>query len=261
MIVDLNCGVGRWPFREYGARTVDALEAIMAIEQIDTAYPSSIDAVFAADPDAANRDLIAACSGRTNIHPIPVINPRLRQWKRALEEYRSTAPIAAIKIHPNYHGWSLDDPEDPRKAGPGLPGFADDLSAHLIKLGLPVLIPVRLIDDRFHPYAMKVPPVPVGQVRGLARRFPELRIVCLNPYLNDVRMLRDEANVFVDLASVEYFRTLDTLIAAFAPERIVFGTNTPFYVARAGIMKLAWAEADKATIMRIAGGNAMELLA
>ena len=64
------------------------------------AWVSSIEAILAADPEEANRRHFNELREYPRLRPVPVINPRLRGWRTALDKYRDEERIEAVKIPP-----------------------------------------------------------------------------------------------------------------------------------------------------------------
>lgn len=261
MLIDVNCSLGTWPFRQLPVRTAEDLARRLGAEGVEAAFVSSLEAPFHNDPDAANRALLASVDGagesaagaaspadRASLFPIPVINPRIRNWRTALEEYAANERVRAVKLHPNYHRFGLED------------GTADDLAGEMERRGMPLMITLRLEDERFHHPSMQVPGVPTDALRAFAGQHPDLRIIVLNAYKNDVRRLNDISNLHFDIAYVEEYNTVRELCAMVPSNRVLFGSHTPLFVTRAASMKVAWAEVDEEALSAVAGGNARRLL-
>ncbi len=264
MIIDVNCSVGSWPFRDLPVTTAGALSSHAQGERIDSALVSSLDAVFRPDPDFCNLRLAEELDVFDNLIPVPVINPRIARFGVQIEEYLALG-LPAIKIHPNYHGYSLDY------------GNVDRLASILAERNIPLMVTIRLEDERFHPPNMGVPPVPMEEIRELAIAHPSLDLVCLNAYGREIRQFmnaggtdkspevrNEEApgvpdNVYFDIAFVEFFKTIDEMLTYVSKDRILFGSHTPFFVTRAALMKLVWSDCEDEIIEGISSPNAENL--
>ena len=256
MIVDVNCSSGVWPFRRYGEQNARDLEKKLAAEGIDLALVSSVEAILAEDPDESNRMLFDEVRDYSRFCAVPVINPRLRGWKKALEEYRKTEDIKAVKMYPNYHGYPLSE----KHIGETVERYADELAEYLELQKIPLIITIRVVDDRYHPPAVKVPPVSMNKLEEFASRHPGLPILCLNGYINEIKEAVNTTNLSFDIAMAEYHKTIDEILKTVNVSRLLFGSHTPFQIGRAALMKLAWSDADETAIERISGVNAKELM-
>ncbi len=240
-LIDVNCGVGNWPFRPLPVIDLIALSAHLEAEGIESALVSPIEAALLEDPYDANRRLIDGARGFPGIFPVPVINPRVRRWRSEIEEAAAEPKVRAVKVHLNYHDVSVTD------------GAFEEVALCVAERGLPLLVPLRMEDERFHHVMMQVPPVPIGEVCTFAEAHPDCSVVCLNAYRNEIHSVEFPPNLSSDIAFAERNLTLSDLTAHTGVERVMFGSNTPFFVTRAAIMKVAHAtvcDDDRASVAR-----------
>ena len=158
--------------------------------------------------------------------------------------------MRAVKVHPNYHLYDLA----------GECGQA--LAASLSERDLPLLVQMRVEDERNQYPPLQISGVPVEQVQELATAHPELPIICLCAYLPEaVQLAQSAGRVLVDVAFVETLDTIAGFLERGVPaERVVFGSHTPFLYTRAARMKLDCARADGLDTEAIGGGTAAALL-
>lgn len=244
MLIDVNVSLGQWPFQKLVPETVRDLAAHLALEGIDRALVSPVGAIFHPDPHVYNTPLMVELTSEASLWPAPVINPSLPGWEQRLDEY-ARAGARAVKVHPNYHLYDLS----------GECGQA--LGAALGERGLPLLVQMRVEDERNQYPPLQIAGVPVGQVQGLAAQHPALPIVCLCAYLPEAAELaRSEGQVLVDLAFVETLDTVAGFLDRGVPvERVVFGSHTPFLYTRSARMKLDYATVGDEVVAAIGGGT------
>ena len=246
--VDVNCGMGRWPLKVERSMNAEQAARLARQEGTEHALVSSLEAILLYDPEEPNERLFRQTDGYSSLmSPVPVLNLRLRNWEILLERYLRERVIRAVKLHPNYHGYHLTD-EPARR-----------LAARLSEAGVPLMVALRMEDERYHHSVMPVPSVDWDELLEFAAGHRSLRIIALNCYRNEAIRARSTPNLWVDLAFVEMYPTLADLIDHGDPGRILFGSNAPLFVARAAAMKVAWADLPPEIIAAVASGNARQL--
>ncbi|MFH1567710.1 MAG: hypothetical protein ABIL09_06875, partial [Gemmatimonadota bacterium] len=143
MLIDVNVSLGHWPFQKLRPQTAGELAAHLAAEGIDRALVSPVEAALHPDPHEYNEPLLEQVAGEPRLRPVPVINPALPGWRGRLAAY-GDAGVPAVKVHPNYHLYSLDHPE------------MGALGAALSERGLPLLLQMRLEDERNQYAALQI---------------------------------------------------------------------------------------------------------
>ncbi len=245
MLTDVHTHLGPWPFALHPERDALALWAHLRKHGIDRALVSHLGAVFAPDPAPANRALFAAVRRVPALVPVPVINPALANWREELAACCAAAPVPAVKIYPNYHGYSL--------AAAPVAGLVAALRAR----GLRLVVQVRLEDERHRYFALRIKGVPVAQLAAWLKKFPALHPLLLGLYLPELRELAGAAKNFsADFAFAEWEQTLDALRAVLPTSRLMFGSHTPFHVTRAQVEKFHAAPLPAASRSAIGAGNA-----
>ncbi len=243
MIIDCNVGLGAWPFARFAEGTAAKLDAMLAREGIERALVWSAEAVLYEEPEECNRDLARRLARYPRLVPVPVANPRVRSAAQIV----ARAGIKALKVIPNYHAYDLAETR------------ALDLAERVAARGVPLLVQMRIEDERSHYELLKVPGVTVEAIANLASRLPGLAIVALCPYFAEAVRLARITNVWVDISFVENLDTLRQLLAQVPPAKVLFGSHAPWLYARAAARKLALGSIGAQERDAIAWGNAARL--
>jgi len=159
--------------------------------------------------------------------------------------------MPGIRLHPNYHGYKLDDPV-----------FAQLLDLAAAR-GLIVQLAVVMEDERTQHRLMRVPHVEVTPLVALLAGRPNLRVVLLNwsRAVNAARLAKLSAagQVYFDIATLEGVGGVAKLLKQVLPERVVFGSYAPFFYFESALLKLKESTLSEEELMAIRSGNARRL--
>jgi uncharacterized protein len=243
MIIDCNVGLGAWPFARFAEDTPAKLDRLLEGAGIGRALVSSAEAILYEEPEECNRALEQKLARYPRLVPVPVASPRVRSADAIL----SRPGLTAVKLIPGYHCYSLADER------------AVALCAKAAERRIPVLVQMRVEDERSHYELLKVPGVPVDDIFALAQKLPELTIVALCPYYAEAVRLGALPNVYVDISFVENLDTLGQLCAKVPAAKILFGSHAPWLYPQAAAAKLALGSIGGAERAAIRDGNAARL--
>lgn len=181
------------------------------------------------DPRAGNEALLAL--GDPRLIPVPVVVPG---------EVGPASEVAAwgvrmVRLCPERHRFDLTGPA-------------------ALRLLAAIDVPVAIDLDETSP----------AQLRHLAERLPDLRILLLNPGYRRLRALAelmDEApNVRAEIGTVNTQGGVEWLAARFGAERLVFGTGAPVSDDCGPRFLLDHLDLPPEDVARIAAGSLEELL-
>lgn len=247
---DASAWIGSWVFGNGDCESLDEMMRWLMAAGIRGAVFSPMRAILAPEPMKANADLLGEIGQHDadgfDARMAPIVNPSLPNWREqiaaCLDEHGHT--IAAFKLIPNYHTYTLSD------------SAMTELANHMTSLDVPLCIQVRMLDERAHHPRMLVPGVPIAEVVDLARSHPDLRILTCGVYQSELRQTADSDNVSVELSSIESGNTLPNVLDILPPERVMLGTHAPVYYPAPAIAKVQGEGVSPETIAMIATGNA-----
>lgn len=249
MLTDVNVSLGHWPFQKLLPDNAAKLSRHLKSEGISLALVSSVETVLYPDPDVYNKLLLKRLKPYPMLLPVMILNPVLADWQQRLREYVGSSKIKAVKILPNYHGYTLSSK------------IAYDLIRELSLKKILLIIQMRLEDERNQYPLMKVPGVKTTEVIKLSKRCPSASILCLCPYIGEaISLVKETENVYVDISFTERLNTVESLIKEIPANRIVFGSHTPFLYTRSAVMKIKSADIPKKDLRAIMSVNIQRLL-
>jgi hypothetical protein len=254
VIVDVNVHLGRWPFRRLRGDDAPALAALLRSKGVGQAWAGSFDGAFHYELAAANARLADECRrfGEGLFVPFGAVNPAQPDWEEDLRRCHEVHGMKGVRLYPGYHGYALDDPR-----------FAE-LLRRASERRLLVQLALKLEDVRTQHRLGRVPTADVAPLPDLLPKVPGLRLVLLNA-LGDVRgpmleRLSGLGNVWFEISTLETVGGLDVLRRQVRTDRILFGSQSPFFTWEAARLKVRESGLDAAVERAVLDQNARALL-
>lgn len=253
ILIDTNVTLSRWPFRRCPLDETPALVAKLREHGVTQAWAGTFDGLLHKDLGSANARLAAECRAHGGLlAPFGSVNPKLPDWEEELRRCAEVHRMPGLRVHPNYHGYKLDDP-----------AFARLLTLATEKK-LIVQLAVAMEDERtLHPL-VQVPPVDTAPLADLLKKTPSLRLQLLNAF----RTLRGEpllrlaaAGAHVEIATLEGVAGVANLAKQLPAERICFGSHAPLFYFESAALKLKESDLTPEQERAIRSGNALRLRA
>ena len=242
--IDTNVYLGEWPFRQLPVRGPKALAKKLGDAGITKAWVGHFDALLHRDLDAVNARLAAACRGIDGrpFLPFGCVNPMQPGWKETLRRCHEVHRMSGLRLHPNYHGYTLEAPE------------FRELLAEAQKRELTVQIAVRMEDPRTQHPKVVVSDVVVdplvdvlGEFKGKAPRVQLLN--ALRSVRSSILLQRlSERGVHFEIAMLEGAAALESLGETIPAKQVEFGSYAPFFYLEAALLKLAESDIGSAEI-------------
>lgn len=248
-LIDTNIYLGAHPFRESISARPEALALKLANQNVVEAWAGSFEALLQRDMTGVNERLAHACKkGGGVLKPIGSIHPKLPDWREDLRQCVEQHGMKGIRLHPNYHGYALDDPA------------SVELLEAATEKKLLVQIVAQMEDERTQHPLVQVKPVDLKPLVVLLNKMPEARVMILNANRAMSMTTLAGSKVWLDIAMLEGVGGVENLLKDWPPDRLVFGSYAPFFYWESARLKLQESELSDAQLAAVAEGNARLLI-
>jgi len=253
-LIDVSVNLGRWPFRRLPHDQPAELAAMLRRHNVRQAWTANLAGLFHKDVRAANAWLVEQCKrhGDDLFIPFGTVNPMWLDWEEDLRRCHEEHNMPGIRLHPNYHRYTLDEP-----------AFAN-LFTQAAERGLIVQIVPWMEDERHHHPLTPRPTVNLRPLPNLIKRVPTSRVMILNgsrtPGQQAVSLLEDFENVWFDFAKLDVIDGLGRLLQRVPAERVVFGSHAPLFYFESARLKMQESVLTPQQAQAIRSGNAQRLL-
>ncbi|MCB1231280.1 MAG: hypothetical protein KDN19_13480 [Verrucomicrobiae bacterium] len=239
-VIDTNTYLGPCPFRQLPQTTLLEKPDTVGVfagsvgKNATTAWASSFEALLRRDYDDVNDRLFKLTQADKNaarqFQLFGAINPKVSGWRETLRRIHQDYRMRGIRLHPNYHGYTLDDPD-----------FAALLDA-AAQRDLIVQIALRMEDIRTQHPAASVADVDPRPLTELLPVLPGLKIQLLNAMhtLSDRLLLArlSDLGVHFEIAMLEGMAGIARLVERVPEIRLCYGSYAPFFYTEAAALKL-----------------------
>lgn len=254
MIVDTNVNLSRWPFRRLPCDETGALRRRLNRWNVGQAWTGNLDGVFHRDVGGVNLRLFEECRENQNILiPFGTVNPALPDWEEDLRRCHEEYQMPGIRLHPNFHGYRVDDPRLKR------------LLQMAGQRELIVQLAVRMDDTRVQHHLMQVADVDVMPLPGLLKSVPGLRFMLLNALRTVAQptlgAIVRAGNVHVEISMLEGIGCIEKLLGTIPLNRIHFGSHLPLFLLESALLKLDESPLSADQLATITRGNSERLRA
>jgi predicted TIM-barrel fold metal-dependent hydrolase len=253
MIIDVNVYLERWPFRRLPCDRADRLLEKLDACGVTQAWAGSFDGLLHRDMGGVNARLAEACRkhGAGRLIPFGSVNPWLPDWKEDLRRCHEEHGMPGIRLHPNYHGYQLENPD-----------FAE-LLALAERRDLIVQLCLRMEDVRMQHPIMPVPDVRPEPILDLMKELPKLRLVLLSALRMRGKILTqfvEAGNVYFEISMLEGVQGISNLLQRIPVERVLFGSHFPLFHLESALLKLQESDLPQAARDAITHASARRLL-
>jgi len=249
-IIDTNISLFRWPFRRLPLDDPDALVKKLRSLGIAQAWAGSFEGILHRDIAGVNQRLADACRNRAELIPVGSINPELPDWEHDLRNCTEEHNMPGIRLHPNYHGYTLDDPRFSRVV---------ELAS---SAGRFIQIAAAMEDTRTQHALVQVPDVNFAPLVKLMKVMPGARVQILNHNLRPPLLLQlgETPGVFFDTSRVDGTDGVPQLVQSVPPGRVLFGSHAPFLIPEAALIRVHESGVlDEASLRTVLSENAGHL--
>lgn len=253
-LIDVNVYTSRWPFRRLPLDQPQRLAAALNLCGVSEAWIGSFDALLHRDIAAVNAATVEDCKqfGNGSWRPIGCVNPTLPDWSEDLRRCHEVHHMTALRLHPNYHGYKLNDPA------------CIELLRAAAKRGLLVQLALSMEDVRTQHPQCAVPRVDHAPLKSILADITDLRVIILNMF-HGARVEAAASSVvpgrmWFDTATLEGIEGLAKLIDATQADCVVHGSLAPLFYTDAAILKLAESDVPASLLERVRSANARQSL-
>ncbi|EDL61199.1 amidohydrolase family protein [Gimesia maris] len=228
-IIDTNVSLFQWPFRKLPLDDTQTLVKKLQVLGMEQAWAGSYEGILHRDISSVNQRLTDECRRYPQLIPIGSINPTLPDWEHDLQQCSQKHQMPGIRLHPNYHGYTLTDPR--------LLALLQQATA----AGLFVQLAVSLEDIRTQHQSLQVADVDLTLLPELAANVPGLRLQLLNAKLRPdlINKLSQAPGIFFDTARIESTDGVPELVKRLPAGRVLFGTHAPFLIPEAALVRVS----------------------
>ncbi len=250
-IVDTNVSLFQWPFRRLPLDNTAALVKKLRTLGIAQAWAGSFEGVLHRDITAVNQRLSDECKRHPELIPIGSINLELPDWEHDLGRCIDQHEMPGIRLHPNYHGYTLDDPRFAR------------LLQLATKAGRFVQIASAMEDTRTQHPMLQVADVDLAPLPDVMRRTARAKVQILNarPRQPMLDQLAKVPGIYFDTARVDGTDGVPRLLEQVPAGRALFGTHAPFLIPEAALIRVHESSGlDEKTLRSLLSENAEQVL-
>lgn len=227
--IDVNAGWGFWPIQHFSTNTLDELNQAYEEAGVGEVWLSAIESILYPEPDTFDFKLFDQIRDSARFRPVKTVNPLLANWRQSTEQALAAHPLAALKLFPNYHGYALNSEA------------VTEVCRFAAERNLPLLIQMRVNDERNQPICLQVDGVPAEEIVDLSLRVPNCRIIALNAYRGELAILaQGSPNLAADPSFLDGIGVMDYGVETLGTDRFVWGTGAPFLHIQAAVLKLQY---------------------
>lgn len=254
MRFDIHTAVGHWPFRRIPCQTPAALRALLEDADIDGAAVANTHGLFYKNCHDANLELAEWLAPHAGFFiGVATLNPLYAAWERDLAACAQDLGFRALRLAPQYHDYA-----------PGGDAAAA-MARAAAELGLPILIPHRVVDVRQRHWFDTERTIDAGEIGALCERVPEATVIVTESRYPAAALVDAEGSAegsprYPGLYLESSRLALDAYPEPFAAERVLLGTGAPFKHITPALLKVEVADLQPASRARICAGNARALL-
>ncbi len=252
-MIDVNVSVGPWPFRRFPGDTPADLVARLRHRGVTQAWAGTFEGIFHRDTSAANARLAKACAsaGTGFLMPFGSVNPAAPGWKEDLRRCHEVHRMPGIRLHPNYHGYTLADA-----------AFIEVLRAAGDRK-LIVQLALNVEDERTQHPLMRIPPLDPSPLAQAVAAVPHVKLVVLNRMrapAGEALAALAHAGVHFDFAMTEGVDGVGELMKQVSPQQLLLGSHSPFQYFDSALLKVKESAITGGDAAAILTGNAQRLL-
>lgn len=247
-LTDCHLYLGSHPFRRLEGENSTVFAQSLRQRGVTEAWVSSFEGLLRRDVAEVNRLTAQRCKSDALFRPCGTINLALPDWQDDVKRCAEDHGMHAVRLHPNYHGYTLD-----------APAFRDLLS-RAANHRLLVQVVAQMEDERTQNPAVQVVPVDLKPLPALMKEMTDARVMILNANASMVlRHLQDCPNTSLDFAMIEGVGGVENLLKSWPLNRLVFGSFAPVFYWESALLKMQESALDPIQTAAVRWQNAAVL--
>lgn len=253
-VVDTHVYVGDWPHKSLANTSPKDLAAKLQDSNVSQAWVGNFDGLFHKDVGGGNRRLAEVCQdhGKGVLVPFGTVNPTLPDWEEDVRRCHEDLRMPGIRLHPQYHGYTLDDPR-----------FASLLQLAATS-GLVVQLVAWMEDEKHRWLSPRQSEAELKPLRSVLAQVSNLKLVIANCRASiDTLGLREASpknQYYYDFGRLNNTSELRKTATRRSADRFVFGSGAPLHDAARTRLILSNADLNADERTMIANRNATKLL-
>jgi predicted TIM-barrel fold metal-dependent hydrolase len=248
-IVDTNISLFQWPFRRLPLDDPETLIAKLRALGITEAWAGSFEGLLHRDIAEVNRRLAETCRRHAELVPIGSVNLDLPGWQDDLGRCIEQHNMPGIRLHPNYHGYTLADRS------------FQQLLERATSAGRFIQIAAAMEDTRTQHPMLRADDVDLAPLTSLMRDNDgaQVQILNLRPRGPLLENLANTPGVYFDTSRVEGTDGIAKLMRSVPNGRVMFGTHAPFLIPEAALIRTYESDLDDEELLSLLSASADSL--
>ncbi len=254
-MIDVNVSIGTWPFRNLPCADMDVLLPKLGHHGIESVWLGNLEGLFHKDIAGVNARLADQCAMVNGVEALAFgsVNLTLPNWEEDVRRCDEIHGMRGIRLHPNYHGYTLDDPK------------FKVLLQNAAERNLIVQLAVTMEDERMMHPLMRVEHVDTTPLVEVLAGIPNARVMLLNAFRairgKAIDALVDTGQVDYDIAWLEGTSGIESIRKQIPVEHLLLGTHSPLFYYESSLLKLSESPLSDTELEAITTNNARALLA
>lgn len=249
---DINTALGHWPFQQLQYTDASSLKEHLKKHNVSQCLAVNTHGLFYRNVQNANIELAQWIKDDPFFVGCASINPTYPQWEKDLITCVEEFNFKAVRLTPLYHNFDIDSTA------------TDNLLSLATKLNIPVIIPQRIMDIRQRHFLDVNNIILPESVFNLAKKHSDCKIICTETLIvdEDLPKIAPLKNLYIESSRLisGFTGLLERIVDAISPERLLFGSGSPFKEILPAILKIEHSKLNNVDKNNIAITNSLNLL-
>jgi len=248
-IIDTNVSLFQWPFRRLPLDETEMLVNKLQSLGVSEAWAGSFEGILHRDIAGVNQRLADACDAQPELIPIGSINLELPGWEDDLDQCVKKHNMPGIRLHPNYHGYTLNDPR------------FTELLKRATAVGVFVQVAASMEDTRTQHAMLQVKDVDLAPLPAIMKDIPGAVVQILNYKPRPPLLVKLAAipGIFFETSRVDGTDGIAQLLQTVSADRVMVGTHAPFFIPEAVLIRIVESNLSEDDLRLLLSDNAKEL--